>query len=156
MADMDMVSEFGLWKINLMSAVAGALNNEVGETVKEKLIESVQNRVYAAYTPHVYVRRGASGGLADIGNYHHSVYADKNEAVLTISNDTTGEPQRSIFITNVIETGKGYDWNCYVKPRPFMDEGLQDGIDHGDIENALAAALARRGYVVGGFGLARG
>lgn len=146
----DPLTDFNLWKLNLMSAVAGALNNEVGETVKEKLVESVQNRVYAAYTPHVYVRRGANGGLADINNYHHGVYADKDKAILTISNDTTGEPQRSIFITNVIETGKGYDWNCYVKPRPFMDEGLQDGIDHGDIKNALAAALAKRGYDVVG------
>ena len=156
MADLGLDTEFITWKKGLLNAVADAINNEVADAVKEKLTESVQNRVYAAYTPANYNRRGDNGGLADKNNYIHHAGIWGDTVVLFVSNNTTGNPDRSIFITNIIETGAGYNWNGIVPARPFMDEGLQDGIGHGDIENALAAALARRGYAVGGFGLARG
>lgn len=146
MADLGLNAEFITWEKRLLNAVADAINNEVADAVKEKLTESVQNRVYAAYTPANYNRRGGNGGLADKENYHHTMAASGNKIVLAVSNDTTGNPDRSIFITNIIETGAGYNWNGIVPARPFMDEGLQDGISNGDIENALAAAIKKRGF----------
>ena len=121
--DGDLTADYEIWKRQLKSAMASVMAKEVADAVKEHLTQSVDKRVYAAYTPENYKRRGANGGLADTDNYESHVASDENTITLTVSNETGGNPDGRFYITDVIENGSGHNWNGKVPARPFMEEG---------------------------------
>lgn len=77
----------------------------------DKMIESVQEAVYDAYTPTQYKRRMEDKGLIDPNNFNLEIFLDRNgEVTVFMKNMTTGEGH-AFYIDEGIVTGKDfYDW----------------------------------------------
>ncbi len=140
------------------TAIDIALQDEVANTMKDLVSQSVETNVYNAYNSNAiqpYVRRGNNGGLADTSNYITYVGAGHT---LFLENATTGNeeyaPYDNFRITDIIETGIGYNWETSViyhtqQPRPFMDEAIQSQHAQIELSQALGIGLAKQGYQTG-------
>ena len=143
----------------LYKRVDKALENEVGEYVKDVMQTVIKRDVYDVYTPKMYHRRGEYGGLADKENMNTIA----EDGVLTVTNTTMAYPyldmEQNTFSQNagqllapIIESGDGYDctkWAYYGRPRPFMhNTEIELSNSKWAIEAMLAEGLIRQGIEV--------
>lgn len=91
------------------------LLNEVAESVKQNISETVIQETYTAYESDAiqpYERRGLDGGLADTSNM---VVKKINETTILIRNLTPGNSRYSLHtngpIDKIIVYGTGYQWD---------------------------------------------
>ena len=89
----------------------------------DKMIESVQEAVYDAYTPTQYERRMEDKGLIDPSNFNLEIFLDRNGEV-------------TVFMKNMT-TGVGHAF--------YIDEGIVTGKDFYDWERSQAYYLAQQG-----------
>lgn len=145
----------------LYKRVDKALENEVGEYVKDVMQTVIKRDVYDVYTPEMYHRRGEYGGLADQENMN----AIAEDGVLTVTNTTMAYPyvdmeQNTLsqnagqLLAPIIESGNGYDYSKwayygYGNPRPFMNNTeIELSNSKWAIEAMLAEGLIRQGIEV--------
>ena len=145
----------------LYKRVNKALENEVGEYVKDVMQTVIKRDVYDVYTPEMYHRRGEYGGLADQEN----INAIAEDGVLTVTNTTMAYPyvdmeQNTLsqnagqLLAPIIESGDGYDYTKwayygYGNSRPFMhNTEIELSNSKWAIEAMLAEGLIRQGIEV--------
>ncbi|MEG1491670.1 MAG: hypothetical protein RR394_05395 [Oscillospiraceae bacterium] len=134
--------EFDGFRSRLGAGIDFALETEVAEVLKQKVRESVYANVYAAYSPKMYLRRQDDGGLSDTENYLVSLSGEHTLELLNISSDDGN----GRHITDVVESGVGYDFWDGAFARPFMEEALQAGLADGSLEGALMRGLRAQGF----------
>ena len=77
----------------------------------DKMIESVQEAVYDAYTPTLYKRREDRGGLIDPKNFDLQMFLDRDGAVTIFMKNMTTGAYNAFYIDEGIVTGRDfYDW----------------------------------------------
>ena len=145
----------------LYKRVDKALENEVGEYVKDVMQTVIKRDVYDVYTPEMYHRRGEYGGLADQENMN----AIAENGVLTVTNTTMAYPyvdmeQNTLsqnagqLLAPIIESGNGYDYSKwayygYGSPRPFMhNTEIELSNRKLLVETVLGEGLIRQGIEV--------
>nr|DAQ68677.1 MAG TPA: type I neck protein [Caudoviricetes sp.] len=145
----------------LYKRVDKALENGVGEYVKDVMQTVIKRDVYDVYTPEMYHRRGEYGGLADQENMN----AIAEDGVLTVTNTTMAYPYLDMeqntlsqnagqLLAPIIESGNGYDYTKwayygYGNPRPFMhNTEIELSNSKWAIEAMLAEGLIRQGIEV--------
>lgn len=149
----------------LMAKIDNAMTNEVFKEVEDEEIATIEEVVYNVYTPKIYRRRGANGGLAwrdNIimrgGKASNGVLVVEN---VTDPNDGDVRDQHRVTtdknLPELIEYGhgyKGYTYDFadrkypYLKPRPFTAKTIEHLKDSGAHINALKAGLRRQNVKV--------
>ena len=141
----------------IMKRVNTSLKEDVGEKVKEIMLEHIETDVYNAYEPKTYSRRSDDGGLSDPDNI---VVQREYDGIVSIENVTVGrefyfqdrEAIRSDNadspLTPIIETGKGYDYWNKSFPRPFVKNTVDEIVQDKIIENTLKKGLKKQGLEV--------
>lgn len=127
--------------------VQKSLQIEVGELVKEKISEHVEDDVYDYYTPSLYKR---TGDLANKENMEVNVVGD---CVIEVVNTTEHDGK---LITPIVESGKGYTYNesngypnppySYQDERPFMRNTAEELLNTNEHVIVLKTSLAKKGY----------
>lgn len=120
-------------------AVADAMSNEVRETALRVIEESANERIYQAYSPRFWSRRG---NLTVDSGYDTQV--DGNTLTITaidaLQNLYGGT--HSEDLGDIIAEG----WSNFNMPfaRPWMDEGVKEHLS--ELETALANGMKRQGF----------
>ena len=146
---MSILDDYLAIKAKLQQDVEEVLLTHVAPAVMVEMQEQVQEKVYDAYSPRVYVRRSGNGGLGDPRNYEASV--EVGTMTLTVENLTKddgywrppGMPDR--FLTPVVESGAGYDYKS-PGPRPFNQATEQEVVKNGMVDRELKIGLTARGH----------
>ena len=141
----------------LCSDIEDVLMDEVLKKVRKIEIKHIEEDVYSVYSPSIYKRRKSDEGLSDPDNIVGTV---KNME-LTIDNivpfnEEYGGNNRGEGLAEMVNDGGNYlhDYDYgfrgieapYSKPRPFLDNTV-DEIESGDeVEDALAKGLKKRNY----------
>ena len=141
----------------IMKRVNKSLQKDVGEKVKEIMLEHIEEDVYNAYEPETYVRRGDNGGISDPENI---IIKAEFDGAISIENITVGrefyfdnrEPVRSknadSYITPIIERGRGYDYWSKSFPRPFIKNTAEELKKSNVIKETLKEGLKKQGLEV--------
>lgn len=141
----------------IMKRVNASLKEDVGEKVKEIMLEHIETDVYNSYEPKTYSRRGDDGGLSDPDNI---VVQREYDGAVSIENVTVGrefyfQDREAIRSDNadsplapIIETGKGYDYWNKSFPRPFVKNTVEEIVQDKIIENTLKEGLKKQGLEV--------
>lgn len=121
----------------LPSIIAESME-DVAPKIKEVESKHVQSDVFDKYDPYVYQRR-ENGGLDDVTNMPHKVYANRDIIKLEIENTTRGSDDTSFYIAGLVEYGHqngygeyDYDYNrdgtqyLFLQPRPFMSNTVRE------------------------------
>lgn len=137
--------------------------NDLLESVKEckqyfidKMIESVQEAVYDAYTPTLYERRMGDGGLSDPNNFDLQMFLDRNgEVTIFMKNMTTGAGH-AFYIDEGIVTGKNfYDWErsqaYYLAQQGQFQRDFYTLMEYkvyndNELENLIKRGMEKRGW----------
>lgn len=90
---------------------------------KKAVHESTNENVYEVYYPKDYNRRMENGGLGDEDNYE--VIEDRLSLTLINNTPNNSTPRYGGYVTDIIESGLGYNWSSAVPARPFMDKALE-------------------------------
>ena len=114
------------------------MNEEVSQIVKAQEQVAIDEVVYDSYSPKIYERRKAEGGLGDSENMNHTV----KDGTLTVTNDTPlntayGTDDLDMSLTQRVVTGTGYMYPyghnttgySYMQPRDFLQatvDALED------------------------------
>lgn len=145
----------------LSAAIDNAMQNEVLDEVKDAMQLAIQERVYDAYQPSMYVRRGdgmerGTGALTDPDVMEHS-YNNGTHTLVVRDMAKGGDPKRpdraEQLLAPIIESGEGYTWERSEiaqskAPRPFHEAAEEYLIDetHGvSFELRLVEGLQRNG-----------
>ena len=153
----------------LRKRIQNALTNEVNDVVKDVMQDHIISDVYDKYDPVMYARKMNNGGLLDRNN----IVSDFKGALrLSVKNITLGDKYYGLHtynksggytstpmisknynkpITEVIETGQGYDvegWEYDGVPRPFMRNSCEDLRDNHYHTIAMKNGLKRQGLEV--------
>ena len=64
---MGILSDFNAWKKKVETAVPSALMDDVKKTVELDFLSIARSDVYGSYSPSLYIRRFAGGGIYDLG-----------------------------------------------------------------------------------------
>lgn len=127
----------------------GDLNN----ACKEALRLGVHTYVYNVYQGTVYGRRKEGGGLADQNNWELTINRIPWGSTITIEDKTPAgddgminpPPDPVHYLSDIIEAGaNGRRWHDpdWPGPRPYMENGMQDGCNrNGIIDNTLAQVV---------------
>ncbi len=145
-----LMDELNLYMLHLESSIDFVLVKDVAPAVVDRIENSAETNVYAAYEPTQYIRRMS---LNQDDAYDRSA----SGLTLTIDNLTTGndaqigEGYDPGEIGNIIESGIGYHWHgsrIYQsqQPRPWMEQGLVDSIRDHSAEKALESGLLALGF----------
>ena len=131
----------------LQKHINSALQDEVTSDVKVYMSDVIQSVVYDAYTPKMYIRRGAYGGLGDQNNITGTLVSDGQ---LEIANEApfNGANPYKDTLTEVIVTGEGYNYDPGIGPRDFIQatkDVLANTKAHVD---ALKNGMKKRGFDV--------
>lgn len=144
----DFTGEFDQFMRELNAAVHDTLEAEVADQARETMQNMVWSYVYDAYTPKMYQRRYALGGLGDMQHYVAEVTGGGNEHILTVSNhapfkDLSSDGEKDL--SDVVETGD----KKYRMPfaRPFVREAERNFVRTKDAERALMLGLKLRGFI---------
>lgn len=145
----DLLEQFENWKTKLDKAVDESLLSEVAEEAAIVMKEKIQTEVYGAYIPTQYVRREGNGGLLDEKNIKYTLKQPHNLIVENVAHDN-GYTGTNRYISNVVETGKGYTWEnskIYKSslPRPFHKPAEEELVLSGRAEKALIKGVKKRG-----------
>ena len=145
-----LMNEFDAYMLHLISSIDFVLVKDVAPAVVDRIKNSAETNVYAAYEPTQYMRRMS---LNQDDAYDRSAEG----LTLTIDNTTTGNAEQAGEgydpgeIGDIIESGIGYHWhNSQIyqsqQPRPWMEQGLEDSIKDHSAENALESGLLALGF----------
>lgn len=135
---------------DLKSDIQEILQHEVLDEVKDMEMENVQADVYS-YSPTMYSRRGASGGIGDdtriVGKVNGLQLEAENMATF---NPGYGTQNYGIGLADLINDGNGayrYDYyGSFTGARPFIKH-TQDEIDSTErVDNILFSALKAKNY----------
>lgn len=117
--------------------IQDTMENEVADTVKEKMNLSVHKTVYGTYQPRINRRRKDNGGLSDKDN----ISITPIDGGIEITNDTPLDNGRhSPRLDAIIEYGQGRQ----PFPRPFYKD-TYDILAAGAYEETLKASLKNKG-----------
>lgn len=140
---------------DVQKSINKALENEVMDTVREVELKHIQEDVIDVYTPSIYDRR-TKGGIQDKENIVGVVKNNK----LTVDNIT---PFNDGYLTKNHGTGLAYMINeggnsehdyeygframeaPYSKPRPFIDNTIEELDKTEVLEDALAKGMKKDG-----------
>lgn len=140
---------------DVQKSINKSLQNEVMDAVRDVELSHIERDVLNVYTPSIYKRR-ASGGIDDVKNIVGTVKDGK----LTVDNVT---PFNEDYDTSNRGTGLGYMINeggnsehdydygfrgieaPYSKPRPFIDNTVEELDKTEIIEDALAKGMSKDG-----------
>lgn len=148
----------------LKSDIKASLASDVYKAVIEAEQDAIDEVVYSAYTPRMYSRREADGGLQDPANMVGSM----NGMTLSVRNETPASgqvlwicdiafpPTSDKDLPAVVEYGikDEYDMypislnRSYANPRPFTEQTVDDLKENQAHVDALKAGLASRGWTV--------
>ena len=101
---------------------------ETKELLQRYVMRKANENVYGAYTPTQYERRYS---LLDTDTYEVTT----GRLSMSITSWARGEGLAGIGLTDVIESGVGYEWThsqiyqWQPFPRPFMAQGVNDFVD---------------------------
>lgn len=145
---------------DIKSDIEDVLMDEVLDTVKEIVLKHIEDDVYSVYKPSVYKRRGNSGGLSDPDNIVGTIEGDMQLVVESITpfNEEYGGRNSGIGLAEMVNEGGNsehdYDYGFrsieapYSKPRPFLDNTIEEIENTNSVENTLANGLRKRKYDV--------
>lgn len=131
---------------------------ELQRVLESAMRDAIMEKVYDAYEPEYYKRRGSNGGLLDTRNFQiTSVDIVGNSVVLRYENLTTGADNlRGKYIIDLIEGGEGASGLHWSNPngewankRQAIAHAKQQLRDNPNgLKNALKDALKGRGFQV--------
>ena len=135
---------------NIKQAIDFVLVRDVAPAVVDRIENSAETNVYAAYEPSQYYRRMSL-------NQDNAYDRSASNLTLTIENMTTGNASQigegydPGQIGDIIESGVGYHWHnsrIYrnIQPRPWMENGLEDAIRDRSADRALESGLLSLGF----------
>ena len=117
------------------------------------LQDHVEYDVYSKFQPIEYVRRGESGGLADM-RASATVYSDERDGSMNLTllyqpsgaADGEGEPVNphvdgDDLIDRIEKRDPEYNWTRKPPKRPFFSNFVQEMIDGGRAEETLVRAM---------------
>lgn len=144
---------------DLRSDIENVLMDEVLEEVRDTEIKHIEEDVYSVYSPSIYKRRKGDGGLSDPENIVGTV---KNMELtvenITPFNEEYGGRNSGIGLGEMVNDGGNYlhDYDYgfrgieapYSKPRPFLDNAIEEIENTNSVENTLANGLRKRKYDV--------
>jgi hypothetical protein len=134
-----------------------ALGVDVADIVRDVMTDHIVQDVYEAYEPIGYERRYNKNGLLDPNNIISII---DGYGGLSVQNITLGNPyyirdgqsvkskNSNLPITNVIETGEGYDTWKGSSPRPFMKNTHDDLKENHYHTKAMKSGLKKQGLEV--------
>lgn len=135
----------------LFNDLYNAVLKEVVKEMKDIEKETIEERVYAVFSPKEYVRRYSNGGLIAEENMQEEIGINGNDITVEITNITRGNEGQCKdyyrgYIQPVVEEGY-YIWNGEMPPpRPFIDE-TQSVIDTTDrIDEIIERVLKSMGW----------
>lgn len=146
----------------LLLKVQKAMEVTVAPEVKKLESENVREVVYNSYpSPSEYVRREEHGGLSDVNNMHHEIFAGGNMVVLSVDNETMSNPaympnyKDQFQIAGLVEYGNNnghgeYDYpyhEDYLKARAFI-EVTKNQLESGKVKELFIEGLAKEGISV--------
>lgn len=154
MSKKDIYDDVDVLLRDLKSDIEDTLANEVLDEVKNIELRHIEEDVLSIYSPKIYQRRDM-GGIDDpdniIGEVHNMQLEVDN---VTEFNDDYGTYNHGTGLADLINDGESrngfyYDYpGEFTKPRPFIDNTI-DEIEHTDsVEDALAKGLKKRNYDV--------
>lgn len=146
----------------LLDKIDSVLLDEVASGVKDTEQQVIQDVVYSAYSPNVYSRRGANGGLSDKENMTESLVAPGELWVenFTPFNDGYDTLNHGFGLDELVEYGDYSSGYCYdypfskaqeptfLYPRPFTQETMDRLNKTKEYLDQLWAGLRRRGIHV--------
>lgn len=139
-----------LLQTEINPAVAKA-NDAVAETMREVLAQHIANDVYAEYSPKLYERRGATGGLIDM-NKNADLLSDSTRAKIQYK-PSGDHPSVSGWhkvdgddlIGRIESHNPEYNWlpksGNGIPDRPFWQNFVNEMVDGGTMETVWANAL---------------
>ncbi len=139
---------------DLKSDIEDTLMDEVLDEVREIELQHIEDDVLGVYSPKIYQRRGI-GGIDDPDNIVGCI-EDMQLVVDNVArfNDGYGTYNHGVGLADLINDGSGkngafYDYDGeFTRPRPFLDNTIEE-IEHTDsVEDALAKGLRKRNYDV--------
>ena len=139
---------------DLKSDIEDTLMDEVLDEVKNIEIEHVEEDVFSVYSPSIYKRR-SNDGLDDPSNIIGEVHDMQLEVDnITEFNDDYGTYNHGRGLADLINDGEGrsgffYDYTGrFERPRPFIDNSIEEIEQTDSVEKALVKGLKRRNYDV--------
>ena len=136
-----------------MDAVNQSLNyvmeHEIAEITKDAIFVMVETEVYRKYTPRVYQRQGAYGGLQDRDNMEATY--DRVTKTLTVEDvrddpgtkdwrwRKTGDPENTV--ADIVENGGPWSWRVHIGPRPFHKPAEDFLIRNGYVDQTLTQEM---------------
>lgn len=125
----------------------------LAEEMRQCLQDHVERDVYGKFQPTEYVRRGESGGLADM-KATATVYSDERDGGMNLTllyqpsgaEDGEGEPvdphvDGDDLVDRIEKRDPEYNWRRKPPKRPFFSNFVQEMIDGGRAEETLVRAM---------------
>ena len=124
--------------------VRDVIFHEIYEFVMNKLFESIEQNVFAVYTPVLYERRSLneeSQGL--LNDWLTLEGGSKENPIMIIENTATKVWENSnSSLAELIEYGSpNSEGQIYLEPRPFMNLVIEELKASGDLERILQQSL---------------
>ena len=138
-----------LFRARLNAAIDDAMQTDVAEAAKQRLVDTAQELVYDAYEPAFRDRWYDDGGLLDTTeNVMETHYNPADLELEIIDNppwhDGDDESTAGIPLTEAVEKGVLMGG---AGPRPFVAEAEHRFAASGEFEEALTAGLRRNGMI---------
>lgn len=119
---------------------------EIDNKVRDAYQEEVE-WMYAEYTPKSYERRYEDKGFIDETNWDTEVNINKRGNIsYSFINETETANNSPYRLDQIIETGKGYNWNTIVPARPVYERTMDKLEKEQIIEETLEKALKKKGW----------
>lgn len=140
---------------DVQKSINKSLENEVMDAVRDVELSHIQREVLNVYSPSIY-RRRASGGIDDVRNIVGTVKDNKLIVEnVTPFNEDYGTRNKGTGLAYMINEGGNsehdYDYGFrgveapYSRPRPFIDNTVEE-LDRTEIiEDALAKGMKKDG-----------
>lgn len=146
---MSLLDDYKQQMAQLRSDAENVTQTKLVDGLLDALTNSAQYRVYDAYSPDVYIRRGS---FLDKSLYGVKRNGLSIEIEALQSGNAAYEVHTTGHIVDIVEQGGPWQWTKkngeLPGPRPFMEEGLKDYVDGGFADADLAEGLRARGYTV--------
>lgn len=130
-----------------------ASRQTLADDMRSCLQDHVEYDVYSKFQPIEYVRRGESGGLADM-RASATVYSDERDGGMNLTlryqpggaADGEGEPvdphvDGDDLVNRIEKRDPEYNWTRKPPKRPFFSNFVQEMIDGGRAEETLVRAM---------------
>ena len=124
--------------------VRDVIFHEIYEFVMNKLFESIEQNVFAVYTPILYERRSLSEESQGLLNDWLTLEGGSKENPIMIIENTATKvwENSSSSLAELIEYGSpNSEGQIYLEPRPFMNLVVEELKASGDLEKILQQSL---------------